>query len=51
MKKIISIFMVFIIIFSFASCSSGKEEFRRYFPTVTSLEDIYATETENMFDE
>jgi len=32
MKKIISIFMVFIIIFSFASCSSGKEE---------SLEDRY----------
>lgn len=31
--------------------SSGKEEFRRYFPTVTSLEDIYATETENMFDD
>lgn len=31
--------------------SSGKEEFKRYFPTVTSLEDIYATETENMFDD
>ena len=31
--------------------STGKEEFRRYFPTVTSLEDIYATETENMFDD
>ena len=31
--------------------SSEKEEFRRYFPDVTSLEDIYTTETENMFDD
>ena len=28
-----------------------KEEFRRYFPDATSLEDIYTTETEYMFDD